>query len=469
MEESLVHWAKYREYKRVSVLGHGQQGTAVLLKDPASEDVAVAKEIELSRLTREDLNSLINEVAMLRSFNHENVISYYGYFYHADHLCIVMEFAPSGTLANAIERHVREERRFDTAQVAFWLSQLGNALQYVHSKSILHRDLSTANVFLSSSGDIKLGDFGIARAFDKETLAQTVCGTPYYLSPELVSGKPYGAPSDCWALGVILFEMLTLSRPFTASSLGGLVIAITQVQFQKQLLRSCGHPAEMQAIVVELLCADPAQRLTTTALLARPELARATRPDKALTPDLGLVRRGLPQPLPSPGGGGGSPGGNPAGEIKIGERWSLPSELSTPGSNEATKNRHQSPRSTRPHPARYYQGQPAGGAGSGKGGFGSGGWMEAPPSPTCCSFVRRHRRLWCCFSCCLVFLGFMGVNALVLWAQLKAPTLGLEKIIFQRVQIGPHLDISGDQLSPFFDLFMSDPGPIAIGFGLGSL
>jgi NIMA (never in mitosis gene a)-related kinase len=116
-----------------------------------------------------------------------------------------------------------------------WIFQLAMALNYLHEQPhpILHRDIKQANVFLDGRYGVKLGDFGLARTLSSESqLAQTVCigkcfgsvndamygvqacGTPYYLSPELCLGQPYDSKSDCWALGCLLYEMMTLKRPF---------------------------------------------------------------------------------------------------------------------------------------------------------------------------------------------------------------------------------------------------------------
>ena len=114
-----------------------------------------------------------------------------------------------------------------------WTCQLVLALQYLHTRPhcVLHRDIKLANVFLEGRMCVKLGDFGLARTLTSESqLAETVmqgtwcdsadgsggqaCGTPYYLSPELCLGQPYDEKSDCWALGCLLYELMTLERPF---------------------------------------------------------------------------------------------------------------------------------------------------------------------------------------------------------------------------------------------------------------
>ena len=101
-------------------------------------------------------------------------------------------------------------------------------LQYVHKYKILHRDLKTSNIFLSSNGTVKIGDFGVSKVLEEtEANAETVIGTPYYLSPEICKSEPYGYKSDVWSLGCILYELCTLKHAFNSSNLLGLVNKIT--------------------------------------------------------------------------------------------------------------------------------------------------------------------------------------------------------------------------------------------------
>jgi NIMA (never in mitosis gene a)-related kinase 1/4/5 len=96
---------------------------------------------------------------------------------------------------------------------------LALALRTVHAMDVLHRDLRSQNVFLDSTGSIKVGDFGVSDILrHREVLGTGLVGTAQYAAPEIYSGKPYSAKSDIWALGVILYECCTGKRPFTASS-----------------------------------------------------------------------------------------------------------------------------------------------------------------------------------------------------------------------------------------------------------
>jgi serine/threonine protein kinase len=101
--------------------------------------------------------------------------------------------------------------------VQAWFAQLGAAVAYMHSQRVLHRDISSANIFLSYAGEVRLGDLGLSRRLAAERGAIAVgtqCGTPPYMSPELVKGEGYGTSSDVWAVGVVLFELLALCTPF---------------------------------------------------------------------------------------------------------------------------------------------------------------------------------------------------------------------------------------------------------------
>ncbi len=284
----------YANHERIRILGRGQSGAAVLLKHPITGHLVVAKECSTPPTTtttaaaaaaahaNDDEHAtnhapqtsssiapavaaiIQNEVAILKRLDHRRIIAYIDCFISDDDslVSIVMEYAPGGTLANAIAAQQTIATPFATSTVFRWLSELTSALSYVHSRRILHRDIKTANVFLTADAcqHVKLGDFGVSRAFSTETnLAETMCGTPYYLSPELIRGQPYAEPADVWALGVILFELLALRRPFSApnGALGALVMRITQGDSEVAPLRACAHPWWLICLVDRELPGEP--------------------------------------------------------------------------------------------------------------------------------------------------------------------------------------------------------------------
>ena len=94
------------------------------------------------------------------------------------------------------------------------------AIQYIHSKNVLHRDIKLQNVYLTSSNEVKLGDFGVSKLLKgNDDFAKTSLGTPYYLSPEICRGKRYNSKSDVWMLVCLLYELCTFKKPFNGDSL----------------------------------------------------------------------------------------------------------------------------------------------------------------------------------------------------------------------------------------------------------
>ena len=181
---------------------------------------------------------------------------------------------------------------FSQSEVSRWVGQAAAALQYMHDQRILHRDLSTSNLLLNKDDDLLITDFGLScllkranandQALERSTdlqssvrdselrtmLAKTMCGTPNYMSPELVEGKGYDRRSDLWSLGVVIFELLTLRCPFAAPSIGGLVAAIVAGKIDAcglERLEKSDASAELKRLVSDdggLLDPSPAKRAT---------------------------------------------------------------------------------------------------------------------------------------------------------------------------------------------------------------
>ena len=245
-------------------------------------ELVVSKQISLSGLPRDEVNKVENEVRVLSRLSHEHIVAYLCSFQRAGNLCIVMEYADGGSLADALASQAARAQPFSTATVSRWVGQLSSALEHVHSHRVLHRDIKPENIFLSESSltdrhgplarNVKLGDFGVSRMMSTAApLADTVLGTPYYLSPELVWGKPYGEPSDVWALGVVLFQLLTMQRPFDAPNLAALVMRIANTQCDVAALERCEHPLELRRLASPdaMLHPDMAKRCTLQSLRAK--------------------------------------------------------------------------------------------------------------------------------------------------------------------------------------------------------
>lgn len=163
-------------------------------------------------MSDEEKKETIKEAKVLEVLNHANIIRFREvYKTKKGQLCIVMDYADGGDLAGKVKDQKNKGGYFDEATVLNWFTQICLAMKHCHDRKILHRDLKAGNIFLTKSGIVKLGDFGIAKVLSNTVeKAVTIVGTPYYLSPEIIQNSPYSFKSDIWSLGVLLYEMIAL-------------------------------------------------------------------------------------------------------------------------------------------------------------------------------------------------------------------------------------------------------------------
>ena len=199
----------------------------------------MAKKIALGNLNEKEQKAAqlevgVTQATVLQKLRHPNIVGYKESFIDEGELIIIMEYCEGGDLAHQVKLHKDRNEMIPEAQIMSWFAQLCLALHFVHEKKVMHRDIKTSNVYLTRSGMVKLGDFGIAKVLENTAdVAMTVVGTPYYMSPEVVENKPYSAKSDVWALGCILYELCTLKHAFVADNLLGLVFKILREKYEQ--------------------------------------------------------------------------------------------------------------------------------------------------------------------------------------------------------------------------------------------
>ena len=260
-----------RGYKFIKLLGEGSFGKAYLCQNLQDDSDCVIKQIILDNLDQKEKDETLNEVIILRKVDHSNIIKFLDVFTRTkpnNSLNIVTEYADGGDLSQKLKRLKHKKIPLTEKEILNYLVQICLALNHIHKKKIIHRDLKSGNVFLTKSGLVKLGDFGIAKGF-KNTWekAQTKVGTPYYLSPEIINCKPYDSKSDIWALGVLIYEMMTFKMPFNASSLPSLSLKIIKGYYQAP---PPSYSKDLIELVKKCLSLEPNNRPSAESILKLP-------------------------------------------------------------------------------------------------------------------------------------------------------------------------------------------------------
>lgn len=256
-------------YQRVKLLGRGSYGSAILVRERKGgvQPLRVIKEIDLSRMPASAQREAESEASVLRSLSHPYIVAYFETFREATRLYIVMEFADNGDLSGAVKQRKADGANFSEAEALKILVQCSLALQHVHNKHILHRDLKSQNIFLTKAGDCKLGDFGIAKVLDHtQAEAVTLIGTPIYLAPEVCDSRPYGIKADIWSLGIVLYELFALAPPFRAENLAALMMRILRAD--PDPLSTTLYSEEVRSLVNWMLEKAPEKRPTIDEVLA---------------------------------------------------------------------------------------------------------------------------------------------------------------------------------------------------------
>ncbi|KAH7935277.1 hypothetical protein HPB52_005702 [Rhipicephalus sanguineus] len=228
----------------------------------------VIKHIPVQQMSREEKEGSLNEAKVLAMLHHPNIIAYYDSFLEEKSLAIVMEYAPGGNLYDYLKQ--RGRALLSERQVLSYFAQVLLALEHVHSRQILHRDLKTQNLLLNQCRSIvKVGDFGISKILSSKSKAESLVGTPNNLSPEICVGKPYNQKSDIWALGCILYELLTLRSPFEGNHVPSLVIKIIRGSYEPV---SDHYSPQVRHLLEQMLQKEPSQRPSVNQLMAQPIL-----------------------------------------------------------------------------------------------------------------------------------------------------------------------------------------------------
>lgn len=239
------------EFDKVQTLGHGSFGTVYLVRDINTFQYHAMKAVEkVEVIKHKNLKQLYIEKKILQCVNFPFTMSLDFTCKDNMYVYFILPYEAGGELYTLIKKL----GGFSEPLSQFYAAQLVLALEYLHHCSVVHRDLKPENVLVSSSGYIKLADFGFCKIIKSRTW--TLCGTPEYLAPELILSKGYSFPVDWWALGVLIYEMIAAFPPFYSSEPIKLYEKILTGQFKtpENMTQVC------KALVKNLLEVDPTKR-----------------------------------------------------------------------------------------------------------------------------------------------------------------------------------------------------------------
>ncbi|XP_047701678.1 serine/threonine-protein kinase Nek4 isoform X3 [Prionailurus viverrinus] len=258
-------------YCYLRVVGRGSYGEVTLVRHRRDGRQYVIKKLNLRNASSRERRAAEQEAQLLSQLKHPNIVTYKESWEGGDGLLyIVMGFCEGGDLYRKLKE--QKGRLLPESQVVEWFVQIAMALQYLHEKHILHRDLKTQNVFLTRTNIIKVGDLGIARVLENHCdMASTLIGTPYYMSPELFSNKPYNYKSDVWALGCCVYEMATLKHAFNAKDMNSLVYRIIEGKLPPM---PKDYSPELAELIRTMLSKRPEERPSVRSILRQPYIKR---------------------------------------------------------------------------------------------------------------------------------------------------------------------------------------------------
>lgn len=248
----------FGEYQILRPIGHGGMSNVFLAADQRSNRVALKILHRHLFETPTVRQRFVREADLGRTLHHPNIVAILGGGCVNDTPYIVMEYVEGETLKEKLQR----EKKLRPSDAIGIVLKVVEALDYAHLKGIIHRDLKPANILISKSGEVKVMDYGIARAITREGLTATgsFMGTPAYMAPETSSGQPVDHRADLYSVGIILFELLTGLTPFTSESPFALI-----EKHRKDippLLRGLEPrlPEQIETTVSKLLEKDPSRR-----------------------------------------------------------------------------------------------------------------------------------------------------------------------------------------------------------------
>jgi len=262
-----------RLYQNFQHIGSGAAGE-VFSANAASSGQKVA--VKKMQMDPDIVQLLPAEISIMKKCQHPNIITYFGsYQVTRDELWVVMELMEGGCLTDIIQQ---KGIKVPEPVIAFLMRESLKGLHYLHQRHIIHRDIKSDNVLIGAKGQVKLADFGYAaQLIQQANSRRTVCGTPYWMAPELIQGEEYTQKVDIWSLGVMMVECAEKDPPYFEDDPVKALFKIVTSGLPP--LKNPGKWSnEMRDFHKQISTVDPLKRPTAAQLLKHPFMTRAAAP-----------------------------------------------------------------------------------------------------------------------------------------------------------------------------------------------
>ena len=260
------------KYEVIKHIGRGSFGEVYTAKRKADGKIVVLKSI--ARVKDRQYNGAKSEIAIMKELDHPNIVKLYDDFMDDDKVVLCMEYVPGGDLQKLIVAHKNASTHIEESKIWQYLTEIAMGLTYMHSKHMLHRDIKPENVLLTEEGTAKLTDFGAGKIIEAGKMTETTIGTDFYLSPEVIDFQPYNEETDIWSLGVTVYELAALKRPYIGDNKFTIRRLIRETK-PKPLPDM--YSQELAALIDLMLVADPTKRISAAGILRHPRVVKERR------------------------------------------------------------------------------------------------------------------------------------------------------------------------------------------------
>lgn len=257
-------------YSKIKKVGQGASGNVYVAKTLSTGQRVAIKTMDLAQQPRKEL--IVNEILVMKESQHPNIVNFLdSYLVKNNELWVIMEYMEGGALTDIIDNN----NLLEEDQIAAICFETCKGLEHLHAQSIIHRDIKSDNVLLNSSGQVKITDFGFcAKLTDQKSKRATMVGTPYWMAPEVVKQKEYGAKVDIWSLGIMAIEMIENEPPYLDEEpLKALYLIATNGT--PTLKKPEKLSKELKGFLAVCLCADVKSRASADELLHHEFLQKA--------------------------------------------------------------------------------------------------------------------------------------------------------------------------------------------------